>query len=333
MARTAAELASYLHAEIEGESKAPILSLSNPENATPEDLIYVENETFRERAQASRSRCVLAPPGIPISDKAVIRVAAPKLAFAKAAAWLLRARRAPVGVHPAALVSTAARIAKDASIGPFVVVEEEASIASGAVIDAFCFVGRGAMIGEDSHLYPHVTLYEGVRLGRRVAVHSGTVIGGDGFGYVFGDGKHWKFPQVGTVEIGDDVEIGCNTTVDRGSLDTTRIAQGVKIDNLVQIGHNVQIGRNSIIAAQVGISGSSTLGAGVMLGGQAGLGDHCALEDDAIVGGQAGILPGKTIRAGQTVWGTPARPLAKFKEQFAWISRLPEIGKRLRNFK
>jgi UDP-3-O-[3-hydroxymyristoyl] glucosamine N-acyltransferase len=181
------------------------------------------------------------------------------------------------------------------------------------------------MVGEDCRLHPRVTLYPGARLGSRVAIHSGVVVGGDGFGYVFGEGRHWKFPQIGSVEIEDDVEIGCNTTIDRGSLGETRIGKGVKIDNLVQVAHNVQIGEHSVIAAQTGISGSTILGRHVSVGGQAGIGDHAVIEDEANVGGQAGVLVGKTIRRGQTVWGTPARPLDKFKEHYAWSAQLPEI--------
>jgi len=174
-----------------------------------------------------------------------------------------------------------------------------------------------------------VTLYAGVTLGERVVVHSGTVIGSDGFGYVFGEGRHWKFPQVGTVEIADDVEIGANTTIDRGALETTRIGPGVKIDNLVQVAHNVTIGEHTVVAAQTGISGSSAIGKNVVIAGQVGIADHCRLEDGAVAGAQAGIPTGKTIRSGQTVWGTPARPLARFKEQYAWFARLPELAERI----
>jgi UDP-3-O-[3-hydroxymyristoyl] glucosamine N-acyltransferase len=179
-------------------------------------------------------------------------------------------------------------------------------------------------------LHPRVTLYAGARVLDRVELHSGVVVGGDGFGYVFGEGRHIKFPQIGTVEIGDDTEIGCNSTVDRGSLDATRIARGVKIDNLVQIAHNVQIGENSVLAAQVGVSGSSSLGENVLVGGQVGIGDHCTVEAGAIVGAQAGIPTGKTIRRGQIVWGTPARPLERFKKQYGWLARLPELAERVR---
>lgn len=175
-----------------------------------------------------------------------------------------------------------------------------------------------------------MTLYAGAKLGDRVEVHSGAVIGADGFGYVFGEGRHWKFPQAGSVEVGDDVEIGANSAIDRGSLETTQVGNGVKIDNLVQVAHNVQIGEHSVLAAQTGVSGSSTLGKNVILGGQVGVADHCTLEDGAVVGAQAGIPTGKTIHGGEVVWGTPARSLEKFKRQYAWFARLPELAERVR---
>jgi UDP-3-O-[3-hydroxymyristoyl] glucosamine N-acyltransferase len=163
-----------------------------------------------------------------------------------------------------------------------------------------------------------------------VEIHAGAVIGADGFGYAFGEGKYWKFPQAGIVEIGDDVEIGANATIDRGSLDDTCIAEGVKLDNLVHVGHNVQIGAHTVVAAQTGISGSSVLGHHVVVGGQVGIADHCTLEDGAVAGAQAGIPTGKTIRGGQTVWGTPAREIGKFKETYAWYARLPELAARIK---
>ncbi len=161
-------------------------------------------------------------------------------------------------------------------------------------------------------------------------IHSGAVIGADGFGYAFGEGRYTKFPQVGLVEIGDDVEIGANTTIDRGSLGDTRIASGVKLDNLVHIGHNCEIGEHSVVAAQAGLSGSCTFGKNVVVGGQAGFGERCELEDGAIIGGQSGVLGGKIIHSGETVWGTPARSLEKFKEQFAWQARLPDLAARIK---
>jgi UDP-3-O-[3-hydroxymyristoyl] glucosamine N-acyltransferase len=167
-------------------------------------------------------------------------------------------------------------------------------------------------------------------VGNRVEIHAGAVLGADGFGFAFDGEIYWKFPQAGLVEIADDVEIGANTTIDRGSLDDTRIAEGVKLDNLVHVGHNVQIGAHTVIAAQTGISGSSKLGHHVVVGGQVGIADHCTLEDGSIAGAQAGIPTGKIIRKGQTVWGTPARPLEQFKEAYFWFARLPELAERLK---
>jgi UDP-3-O-[3-hydroxymyristoyl] glucosamine N-acyltransferase len=175
-----------------------------------------------------------------------------------------------------------------------------------------------------------VTLYEQVQVGDRVEIHSGAVLGADGFGYARGEGRYWKFPQAGRVEIGDDVEIGANTTIDRGSLGDTKIGNGVKLDNLVHVGHNCEIGAHSVVAAQAGLSGSCIFGSGVVVGGQAGFGEGCELEDGAVIGGQAGVLNGKTIHSGEVVWGTPARSLEKFKQQFAWQSRLPELAERIK---
>jgi len=330
MARTAGELAEYLQAKLEGDAAVRISSVASPESAASEDLIYIEQEKFRERAQASKALCIIAPPAIEFTGKTVLRTAAPKLAFAKASAWLTPPVPVPAEIHPSAVISASAKIGERVAIGPFAVVEDGAVIAAHTQIDAYCFIGARASIGQHCHLYPRVTLYAGVRIGARVIVNSGVVIGGDGFGYVFGDGKQWKFPQVGGVEIGDDVEIGCGTTIDRGSLGTTRIGTGVKIDNLVQIGHNAEIGEHTVIAAQTGISGSCRIGRKVILAGQVGIAEHCTLEDGVVAGGQAGVPSGKTIRAGEVVWGTPARPLARFKEEYAWISQLPAIGKRLR---
>jgi UDP-3-O-[3-hydroxymyristoyl] glucosamine N-acyltransferase len=330
MIHTAGEVAEHLSAEILGDARAPISGVANPEGAKPEDLIYADSPRHLERAAASAARCVLAEPGTILPGKTILAVENPKLAFAKAAAWLLPRPPLRPEIHPTAIVAATAQLAPNIRVGPYVVIEDEVEIGTGTALDAFCFLGRSARVGENCWLHPRVTLYARARLADRVEVHSGAVIGGDGFGYVFGDDRHIKFPQIGSVEIGNDVEIGCNTTIDRGSLDATRIGTGVKIDNLVQVAHNVRIGRNTVVAAQVGISGSCTVGTQVLIGGQVGIAPHCTLEDDAIIGAQAGIPSNKTIRRGQTVWGTPARPFARFKEQYGWLSRLPELAERVR---
>jgi UDP-3-O-[3-hydroxymyristoyl] glucosamine N-acyltransferase len=330
MAKTAGELASAIGAQLRGDPKIELRGVAAPERAGPHDLIYVEAAKHADRAAVSSAGCVIAGEGVAIAGKTVLRHAQPKVAFAKAAALLLERAPIAVGVHASAIVAPLARVGKNVSIGPYAVIGEDAHIGDDTQIGAHCVIGAGCWIGENCRIHPRVTLYASARVGNRVEIHAGTVIGADGFGYVYGDGRYWKFPQVGIVEIGDDVEIGANATIDRGSLDDTRIGEGVKLDNLVHVGHNVQIGAHTVIAAQTGISGSSSLGHHVVVGGQVGIADHCTLEDGATAGAQAGIPTGKTIRAGQTVWGTPAREIGKFKEAYAWYARLPELGGRIK---
>jgi UDP-3-O-[3-hydroxymyristoyl] glucosamine N-acyltransferase len=331
MTRTAKELAQFLGCTVEGDGSTLLSGVAAPAPAVASDLIYVESPPHLDQASASAARCVVIAPGLALPGKTLLRAANPKLAFARAAEWLVPPAPIATGIHPTAVISPTAQLAPGVSIGPYAVIEDEVKIGAGTQIGAFCFLGRAATVGEECRLYPRVTLYAGARLANRVILHSGAVIGSDGFGYVVDGGKRRKFPQVGGIEIQDDVEIGANTTIDRGSLGRTEICAGVKLDNLVHIAHNVHIGENTVIAAQTGISGSVTIGKNAAFGGQAGLGDHCEVEDGAVIGGQAGILPGKIVRSGQIVWGTPARPLEKFKEQFAWFSRLPELAKRIRN--
>ena len=330
MTRTAGEIARFIGAEVEGDSAVLISGCASPERAGPADLIYVESPRHLERAGQSAARCVLLASGMRVEGKTLLRVENPKLAFARVAAWLLPPPPLAQGIHPTAVVAPTARLGPGTSVGPYAVLEEDVEIGEGSEIGAFCFLGRGSRLGENCRLYPRVTLYPGARLGNHVIMHAGAVLGSDGFGYVFGQGCYWKFPQVGAIEIGDDVEIGANSTIDRGSLGSTQIGRGVKIDNLVHVAHNVAVGEHTVIAAQTGISGSSVVGKNVVLGGQVGIADHCRIEDGAVAGAQAGIPTGKAIRKGQTVWGTPARPLDKFKEQYAWFARLPELAERIR---
>jgi UDP-3-O-[3-hydroxymyristoyl] glucosamine N-acyltransferase len=330
MTRTASELAQEIGAKIEGYSAVELRGVAAPERAGPHDLIYVETPKHVERAGASAALCVVAPDGVAIDSKTVLRHKHPKVAFAKAAALLLDRPPIATGIHPTAIVAPLARLAADVSIGPYAVVGEDAHVGEGTQIGPHTVIAPGCWVGEHCRIHPRVTLYGGVRIGNRVEIHAGAVIGADGFGYAHGEGRYWKFPQIGIVEIGDDVEIGANTTIDRGSLDDTRIADGVKLDNLVHVGHNCKIGAHTVIAALTGISGSCVFGKNVVIGGQAGFGEHCYLEDGCVIGGQSGVLGGKVIRSGQTVWGTPARSMEKFKEQFVWHTRLPELAARIK---
>jgi UDP-3-O-[3-hydroxymyristoyl] glucosamine N-acyltransferase len=330
MRRTARELAEAIGARLEGDGAAEISGVAAPERAGTRDLIYVESAKHAQRASASAAACAIAAEGIMLAGKTVLRSGQPKVAFSQAAELLLG--RAPIasGIHPTAIVAPLARVAPGVGIGPYAVIGEDAHIGAGTQIGAHSVIGAGCWIGENCRIHPRVTLYGGARLGNRVEIHSGAVIGADGFGYALGEGKYWKFPQAGIVEIGDDVEIGANSTIDRGSLDDTRIAEGAKLDNLVHVGHNSQIGAHTVIAAQAGLSGSCVFGKHVVVGGQAGFGERCKLEDGSVIGGQSGVLGGKTIRSGETVWGTPARPLGKFKELYVWFARLPELAARIK---
>lgn len=330
MTRKAGELAKHLGATIAGDPNIQVTGVAGPESAGGTDLIYVDSPKHAERAAKSAARCAIARRGVQLPGKTMIESGQPKLAFAKAAAWLLTKTAPPPVVHATAVVAPSARVGEGVSVGAYVVIEDDVQIGAHTVIEPFCFLGAGSHVGGNCRLHPRVTLYAGARLGNRVEIHSGATIGSDGFGYVFGEGRHWKFPQIGGMEIGDDVEIGAGTTIDRGSLDATVIGDGAKIDNLVHIAHNVKVGARTLILAQAGISGSCTIGDDAIVGGQVGMGDHVTLEDGARVASGAGILTGKIIRAGHTMWGTPARPLEKFKEQYAWLSRLPELGERLR---
>jgi UDP-3-O-[3-hydroxymyristoyl] glucosamine N-acyltransferase len=330
MMRTARELADLLGAKLDGDASLELHGVAGPERAGPHDLIYIETPKHAARAAASAALAAVVPVDLALPGKTLLRAASPKAAFARAAAILAPVAMIAEGIHPTACVSATAQVGAGAAIGPYAVVEEQARIGAGTQIGAHCVIGRNSWVGESCRLHPRVTLYPGVRLGDRVEIHSGAVLGSDGFGYAFDGERYWKFPQIGLLEIGDDVEIGANTTIDRGSLDDTRIARGVKIDNLVQVAHNVQVGEHTVIAAQTGVSGSSVIGHHVVIGGQVGIADHCRLEDGAIAGAQAGIPTGKTIRAGEPVWGTPARPLSRFKEQYAWFARLPELAERIK---
>ena len=327
--RTANDLARYLSCAIEGDAAVRLRGVAGPERAGEEDLIYLDSPRHVDRVQRSAARCVITSPSLPVTGKTVLLTAQPKLAFARAAAWLAPPPIAQ-GVHRTAVIAETARLGAGVTVGPFAVIEEEVTVGAGSEVGAFCFLGRGASLGTSCRLHPHVTVYAAARLGHRITVHSGAVLGSDGFGYVTDQGRHWKFPQVGALEIGDDVEIGANTTLDRGSLGVTRLGAQVKLDNLVHVAHNVEIGERTLIAAQTGIAGSSAIGNDVVLAGQVGIADHCRLEAGCAAGAQTGIITGKIIRRGQIVWGTPARPLERLKEQYAWLARLPELARRLR---
>lgn len=323
------EIARLVSGQTQGDPSREIRGVAGLERAGPDELTFAEGARVLKQASRSRAGCILVTERASLSGQTTIAVKQPKLAFIRAAEVLLPPRKTEPGVDATAIIAPGANLLTDVSVGPHAVIEDGVSIGSKTCIGAGVFLGRGVEVGADSVLYPRVSVYPGVRIGNRVVIHAGTVIGSDGFGYVFAEGGHQKFPQLGQVIIEDDVEIGSNTTIDRGSLGDTVIGEGTKIDNLVQIAHNVRIGRHCAIAAQTGISGSVEIGNYVFIGGQVGIGDKARIEDQAMLGGGARILPGKIVRRGIFMWGMPARPLSEFKKIHAQLTNLPNLAKKV----
>ncbi len=315
-------LAAAVGGVAEGDTRQVMRGVAALEEATEQDVVFAESERAVARALAGRAGCIVLGEGADAGGRTAIRAHHPKLAFARIVTRFHPPAPPAPGVHPTAVVEAGVRLGQGSSVGAHAVIGAGAEIGPQTVIGAGCVIGAGVRIGPGCLLHPRVTIYPGASVGARVILHSGVVLGSDGFGYVFNSGRYEKFPQVGRVEIGDDVEIGANTTIDRGALGATTIGRGTKIDNLVQVGHNVTIGEHCAIASQTGISGSAVIEAHTVIAGQVGIGDHARVERGAVLGGQCGILPHKLVRRGQTVWGTPARPIKEYLAQLASLARL-----------
>ncbi len=328
------ELAEWLKSAWEGDGEREITGVAPLESAAPAQLSFVGSRKAAEQAVLSNAGCLLVtpdfanPPG-----RTVIRVSSPRAAFARAVGRFHPPYRPPAGVHPAAVLAETAEIAEGVSIGPHVSVGEGARIGRGTVIGAGSRIGRNVTLGDGCLLHSNVVIYDGTLVGRGVILHSGCVLGADGFGFTLEAGRWEKFPQVGRVEIGDSVEIGANTCIDRAALGVTSVGEGSKLDNMVHVGHNCTIGRHVVIAAQTGLSGGVVVEDYAVIGGQVGIGDKARIESKAVLGSGCGILTSKIVRAGQVVWGTPARPLKAHLEQLASLSRLPELRKEVAEIK
>ena len=330
---TVAELAALVGGRAcGGGGSAVVTHVSNLADAGEGAVVFVERRKTLESLRGCAASCCIVPAGawekVGAWERApagVVEAENPKLAFALAAEVLHAPPARAGGVHPTAAVAASAELGAGVYVGPHATVGERARVGEGAQIHAGVSLGDGATVGRGCVLHAHVVLYEGVTLGERVVLHAGVVVGADGFGYVRdAAGVYHKFPQVGTVMIGDDVEIGAGTCIDRGALGATRIGRGTKIDNLVQVGHNVEIGERVVIAAQTGISGSVVIESDAVIGGQVGFGDHTRVESGAVIGSKAGVLPGKVVRAG-VWWGVPVRPLEEYKVLNAHFGRLPQM--------
>ena len=327
-ARSLGELARLAGGELEGDASLEIRGFASLESAGPGDLSFVASDRYLDAARRSGAAALIAPPGLDLGGRPAIRVAQPYAAIAVVVPIFFPPAAVVPGVHPTACVADSAQISPSATVGAFTVVGERSVVADRAVLHPHVFVGPDCRVGEGNVLHPHVVLRERVELGRRVVVHPGSVLGADGFGYVFDGQAHRKIPQVGRVMVEDDVEIGANVAIDRATLGETRIGRGTKIDNLVQIGHNTVVGPVSIIVAQAGIAGSCRIGRGAVLAGQVGIADHVTVGDGAQIGSQAGVH--RDVPSGAAMIGTPAMAGANGLRALAAISRLPEILRELR---
>lgn len=325
---TLGQLAAALGARLEGDPDRVVTGVAPLEAAGPDDIALVADARYAAAAHASRAGAFLAPEDVKDLPAPTLKSRLPRLTLVELLSLFHPQASVTPGVDRTAVVASDARVAATASIGALSVVESGAVIGDGVRVFPLVFVGEGAEIGDDSVLYPHVVVRERVRLGRRVIVHAGAVIGGDGFGYVFDGSSHRKVPQVGTVIIEDDVEVGANATIDRATLGATVVRRGTKIDNLVMVAHNVVIGEDCVIAAQTGIAGSSRLGRGVVTGGQVGVADHVTVGDGAMLAAQTGVVI--DVPAGEKIGGTYGRPMAEFKRIWASEGRLPELVRRVR---
>ena len=325
MKQSLSALAKKLGLRLIGDGSITASRVSSLKSADSESLVFVDDARYFDSALASDSAAVIAgsfAAGAP-AHKPLLISPQPRLAFARAARLLHEAVAQGRGIHPSAVVA-ASVIGSNVDIGPRAVVGELVKIGDGSTLGAGCVIGDGVEIGAHCRIDANVTIYPGTTLGDRVVVQAGAVLGSDGFGYVRDEqtGRYEQSPQIGRLVIEDDVEIGANSTIDRGALDQTRIHRGAKIDNLVHIGHNCRIGQNVVIAAQTGLSGSVTIEDNVVMGGQVGIGDHARVESGAMLGGQCGILPKKVLRGeGVVFWGTPARPVKEYLKELAFLSR------------
>lgn len=327
------QLAELVEGKVRGGAPdVEIAGVASITGAGAGDVVFVEDAGMFEAALESGAAAVIVGEKLAAQaegkGKALVVVARPKLAFARAARALRRDEvqdEVQGGVHPTAVIARDAVMGRHIAVGAHAVVEPDAHVGDGTVIGAGAVIGCGTRLGRECRVYPRVVIYPGTELGDRVVVHAGAVLGSDGFGYVRDEksGEYVQFPQQGRLVIEDDVEIGANTTIDRGALEETRIGRGVKIDNLVHIGHNVKVGHDVVIAAQTGVSGSSVIGAGAVVGGQVGIGDHAEIGEGVILGSGAGVLTHKKLKgAGVVHWGRPARPLAQYLKELAALARL-----------
>ncbi len=325
---SAAQLASLVGGTLVGDATREVCAVAPLESAMPDCVSFLANAKYVTLLAETQAGIVLVAPGVRRQHGDVIEAADPYAAFVTALEYFYPEERPVPGVHPSAVVASDAKIGKSVTIGACCVIEHGAEIGDESILVAQVFVGANAKIGTSCFFHPHTTIRHHVQIGDRVILHSGTVIGSDGFGFAFDHGKYRKIPQTGIVVIEDNVEIGANTTIDRATMGETRIGEGTKIDNLVQIAHNVRIGKHCVIVAQAGISGSTVFGDYCRVGGQAGFVGHIKIGDGAAFGAKSGVS--QDVKAGEVLSGSPARPHSLWKRIEASLPRLPELLRRVK---
>jgi len=321
------KLAEIVSGRLVGDGKTPITGIAGIKEAKMGEISFLSHISFQKHLKDSKASAIILGEDIDLQDMGCLNfiiVKNPSLAYAVIADLFdMRGRKSTREVSTLAYIAKGAKIAKRASIAPYVHIEDGAVIGKDVTLFPFVYIGENVIVGEKTKIYPNVTIYDGVKIGKKVTVHSGTVIGSDGFGYVWDGGRHVKIPQLGTVEIEDEVDIGANVTIDRASLGKTTIKKGTKIDNLVQIAHNVTVGENSIIVAQVGIAGSATIGNNVILAGQTGVRDHVTVGNNVKAGGRTGIT--KDVPDNTLIMGTPHMPFKEWAKLQGYFSLLPKL--------
>lgn len=326
---TLSQIQSIIGGKLIGDGNLRITGAGSIDNAAPGDITFVKDEAFAYKIHKTGASAVVVHRVVDGVKKPLIVVDNPFLAFTKFLTVISREKqKRPAGVHPTASISRNALIGKDISIGAYVVIEDNVKIGDRVTIYPNVFVGHDSAIEEDSLIYPSVTIREEVIIGKRVVIHAGTVIGDDGFGYLQVNGRHVKIPQVGTVEIGDDVEIGANVAIARAALDKTVIKRGVKIDNYSHIAHNVVIGEDSMLIAYAKIAGGAIIGKNVMIAEDVGITDHARIGDNCVIGGGSNVY--KSLEPGSKVWGSPAKPINLEKRIQVLIKKLPQMMEHMR---
>ncbi len=329
MKKSLNEIAAFLGGRVNGDGSVVIEQIRGIDEAGPGDITFVANEKYRKRLKTTQASAVIVAAGVICEGKNLLIVDEPYSSLGKLLELYYPEEDDPTGIDAEARIEKGAVVSPEASVYPGVYIGSGARVGKRAALYPGVFIGRNAAVGEDSILYPGVTVYRRCLIGSRVVLHAGVIVGADGFGFALPGSENRKIPQVGYVQIDDDVEIGANSTIDRGALGRTWIQRGVKIDNLVQVAHNVVIGEYSVIVAQVGISGSTQLGRGVVIGGQAGIAGHIRIGDGVMAAARAGIH--KDVPPGQIVAGAPHQPHREWLKKEAALQKLPELRKTVAN--